>query len=140
MLRQTQHVGRQQQAIGDDDHHVRLPVAQLRARGVTVGRAGAQRLRLRHGQAERERALLHFAGGEGEPAAGGPIGLRQDADDGVRAREGIEGRDGEGRRAGEDDAQNQAWREGRGVPRSESRERRSLSSFLRMRWRLSSER
>ena len=132
----SQHRLRQQQAVGDHDHHDRRTSAARRST-----RRLAQRRRLLDRQAVPQRALLDRARCELLAAAGGTIGLRVDGDDPMReAQQRFERRHGELRRAGEDDGQGASFRVRFGAERAlpGPRSLRSFSSFLRMRVRLSS--
>ena len=143
--RQREHVGRQQQSIGDDDHDVRR---KRRDRFARVG--AAQGLGLPHGNAERERALLDRACGEAAAAAARPVGLGEDGDEPVpRGGDRLERGQCEVRCSGEDDRQAGVHGGAAGQiagardvsgARPSARSFRSFSSFLRTRWRFISER
>ena len=143
--RHGEHLGRQQQAVGDDHHDVRREGGD-RARGFSA----LQRRRLQHREPQRERALLHRARREMTPAPARAVGLRERGDDAMaRRRNGVERRNGEIRGSGEGDRQAAVRRHGvrqiagaREVSgaRPSARSLRSFSSFLRTRWRFISER
>ena len=113
MLRQpwrgsVEHVLRQDQAVGGDDHHVgRGRRSASRAGGGIVGEAAveAQAARLRDGDAVLERERLHRRRHELHAATGRPVGLAHHERDLEAGRVDAGQRDArELRRAGEDDA------------------------------------
>ena len=109
------------------------------------GLRGAQRRRLQHGHAECERVLLDRTRAQFSAAACGTVRLGVDGDQLLRrGRNGEQRRHGEVRRAGVDDPHGgDSGAQIAGAPDDEVAGlfwRRSFSSFLRMRVRLSSDR
>ncbi len=135
VTRDREHGGRQDQAVGCDDHHVGGESRQFLLRGGVL-----QRQRLEHRDAARQRACLHRRGLQAPAAAGRAVGagIRRHEFETRRVQQRLQDDLREFRRAGEDDAQ-RAGRHGR-APRHQAGWRCSFSSLLRMRWRLRFER
>ena len=98
--RQREDLACQDQSIGHDDEHLRVPVQK---RGARLGAVESLRLCERHPRGERR--ALHRARGEFAAAAPGPVRLRQDPDDAVSSEQRREGWQREFRRPGKGDAQ-----------------------------------
>src|SRR5438105_283325 len=98
--RQRENLAWQDQSVGDDHQHLRLPRLERRAR---LGAVESLRLRERHPRGEC--GALHRARSESAAAAPGPVRLRQNPDDAVSREQRREGWQREFRRAGKGDAQ-----------------------------------